>query len=87
MADGSPESETPGTHGNSVHGNQEVPVALAAMRKRRAGRGTQKGTPFVNAAGKPDRCVIPEKAPNKRRKPAEGLEGRQISTWMHWSGN
>jgi len=54
MADGSPESETPGMHGNSMHGNQEIPVALAALRKRRAGRGTQKGTPFMHAAGKSD---------------------------------
>jgi hypothetical protein len=53
-------------HGNSMHGNQEIPVALAALRKRRAGRGTQKGTPFMHAAGKSDHCVVPEKAPNKR---------------------
>jgi hypothetical protein len=40
-------------------------VAHAALRKRRAGRGTQKGTPFVNAAGTSDHCVVPEKAPNQ----------------------
>ena len=49
MLDGPPESETPSMQGNSMHGNQEIPVAHAAMRKRRAGRGTPKGTPFVNA--------------------------------------
>jgi len=81
MADGSPESETPGMHGNSVHGNQEVPAALAAMRKQRAGRGTQKGTPFMHAAGKSDHCVVPEKAPNKgkasRRSRREGGGSRR----------
>ena len=66
MPDGSPESETPSMPGNSMHGNQEIPVAPAAKRRRRAGRGTQKGTPFVYAAGKSDHCVLPEKAPNKR---------------------
>ena len=44
--------------GNSLHGNQEIPVGHAAMRKRRAGRGTQKGTPFENAAGKSDHCAV-----------------------------
>jgi hypothetical protein len=67
--------------GNSMHGNQEIPVAHAAMRKRRAGRGTPKGTPFVNAAGKSDHCVIPEKAPNKeenqRRSRREGGGSRR----------
>src|ERR1700679_2270239 len=47
------------------------------MRKRRAGRGTQKGTPIVYAAGKSDHCVIPKKAPNKGENPAEEPEGRR----------
>jgi len=28
-------------------------------------------------AGKSDRCIVPEKVPNKGQKPAEGLEGRR----------
>jgi len=52
-------------HGNPVHGNQEVPVLPAALRKRRAGRGTHKGNPFMYGAGKSDRRVVPEKVPNK----------------------
>jgi len=60
-----------------MHGNQEVPVLPAALRKRRAGRGTHKGTPFMHGAGKSDCCVVPEKAPNKRVRPAEGPEGRR----------
>jgi hypothetical protein len=34
---GSAGSETPSMHGNSMHGNQEVPVSPAALRKLRAG--------------------------------------------------
>ena len=66
--DGSPESETSGTHGNSWHGNQEIPVAPLVLRKRGAGGGTHKGTLFTNAAGKSDHCEVPEKALNKGRK-------------------
>jgi hypothetical protein len=47
-------------YGNSMHGNQEVPVLSAALRKRRAGRGTHKGKPFMNGAGKSDRRVLTE---------------------------
>ena len=65
-------------HGNSVHGNQEVPVAPAVLRKRRAGRGTHKDTPFAHVAGKSDHCVVPEKAPNKRRKVCGGAGGKAM---------
>ena len=51
-------------HGNPMHGNQEVPVSPAAVRKRRAGDGTRKGKPLMHEAGKPDCRVVPEKAPN-----------------------
>ena len=57
--DGSTESETPGMHGNSVYGNQEIPVAPAVLRKQRAGRRTLKGASFVYAAGKSDHRVVP----------------------------
>jgi hypothetical protein len=65
-------------HGNSVRGNQEVPVALVAARKRRAGRGTHKGTLFLYAAGKSDHRVVPERAPNKRRKARGGAGGKAM---------
>jgi len=45
-------------HGNSMHGNQEIPVLSAALRKRWAGEGTQKGKPLMNGAGKSDHCVV-----------------------------
>jgi hypothetical protein len=51
--------------GNSMHGNQEVPVLPAAVRKQRAGEGTDKGKPLVNGAGKSDCRVLPEKVSNK----------------------
>ncbi len=41
--------------GSSTHGNQEIPALSAVLRKRRAGRGTHKGTPFTHGAGKSDR--------------------------------
>jgi hypothetical protein len=77
-SDGSTESETPGMHGNSMHGNQEIPGAPAALRKQRAGRGTHKGAPFLHAAGKSDHCVVPEKVPNKRRKACGGTGGKAV---------
>jgi hypothetical protein len=30
-------------HGNSMHGNQEIPVLPAALRKQRAGGGNPQG--------------------------------------------
>ncbi len=62
---GSTGSETPRMHGNSVHGNQEVPAMRVALRKRRAGRGTQKGTPFGYVAGKSDHRVVPDEGPEQ----------------------
>ena len=59
------ESKTPSMQGNSMHGNQEIPVLPAAVRKQRAGRRTHKGTTNMYSAGKSDCCVVPEKVPNK----------------------
>ncbi len=64
-------------HGNSMNGNQEIPVAPVALRKRRAGRGTHKGKPFVYAAGKSDCRIVLEKVSNKHRRMAERPEGRR----------
>src|SRR5580700_4187856 len=41
--DGSPESETSGTHGNSWHGNQEIPVAPFVWRKAEGRKGNPQG--------------------------------------------
>ena len=65
MLDGTPESETSRMHGNSMHGSQEIPVLPAALRKVRAGGGTQKGKPLMYGAGKSDCRVVPVKVPNK----------------------
>jgi hypothetical protein len=63
-------------HGNSMYGNQEVPVPPAALREQRAGGGTHKGTPFMYGIGKSDCRVVPKKVPNKgeslRRDRREG---------------
>ena len=76
--DGSSESQTPGMHGNSMRGNQEIPVTPDVARGRRAGRGTHKDTPFAHVAGKSDHCVVPEKAPNKGRKARGGAGGKAM---------
>ena len=55
-----------------MHGNQEVPVLPAAVRKRRAGGGTHKGTLLVYGAGKQDSRIVPEKVPNKGESPRRG---------------
>jgi len=52
-------------YGNSMHGNQEVPVLPAALRKQRAGGGTPKGNLLMHGAGKSDCRIVPEKVPNK----------------------
>jgi hypothetical protein len=52
-------------YGNSMHGNQEIPVPPAALRKQRAGEGTHKGKPLMYGTGKSDCRVVPEKVPNK----------------------
>src|ERR1700722_10530068 len=52
-------------HGNSMHGNQEIPLLPAALRKRRTGEGTHKGAPLMHGDGKSDCRVVPEKVPNK----------------------
>jgi RNA-directed DNA polymerase len=83
-------SEASGMHGNSMHGNQEVPVPPAVLRKRRAGGGTHKGTPLMYGAGKSDRRVVPVKVPNKgdpcggirRRNRREG-GGSRRTQWKH----
>src|SRR5271154_6322530 len=57
------------------------PGGARSHEKARAGRGTHKGTPFANAAGKSDHCVVPEKVPNKgeslRRNWREGGGSRR----------
>ena len=65
IPDGSAGSETSCMHGNPMHGNQEIPVLPAALRKQRAGGGTPKGTPLMYGAGKSDCRVVPEKVPNR----------------------
>jgi hypothetical protein len=44
---GSAGSQTPRMHGNSMHGNQELPVLPAAVRKRRAGEGTGRHASYA----------------------------------------
>src|SRR5580658_10347007 len=47
-----------------------------SLEKAEAGRGTHKGTLFAYVAGRSDRCVVPEKAPNNCRKAGGGAGGK-----------
>src|ERR1700675_1097343 len=76
--DGSPGSQTPRMRGNSMHGNQEIPVLPATLRKRRAGRRTREGTSFMNGTGKSDHRVVPEKVPNKGCRACGGAGGKAV---------
>jgi hypothetical protein len=50
--DGSADSETSGTHGNSEHGNLEIPAAPSRLRQWRAGRRTWSDLPRAPTSAK-----------------------------------
>jgi RNA-directed DNA polymerase len=70
------QSETLSMRGNSLRGNREVPVpSIVDGSMDRSGKGNPL-TPDMHGAGKSDDGVVPEKSPNKGRRPAEAMEGR-----------
>ena len=70
------QSETLSTRGNSLPGNREVPASsLVDGSRDRSGKGNPL-TPATHDAGKSDGGIVPEKSPNKGRRPAEAVEGR-----------
>jgi hypothetical protein len=81
--------ETLCTCGNSIHGNREIPqVPYPDGGYGRTGKATSL-TPVMNACGKSDVCIVPERPSNNDREhlPAEMVEGRrttgrtQKATW------
>jgi len=75
--EGPAQSKTLSMCGNSLHGNREIPEVPA--RDGEAGRPekAQCRTSGMNASGKSDGCVVPEKLSNKGILPAETVEERQ----------
>src|SRR5262249_40661192 len=71
------QSKTLSMRGNSSHGNREIPSAPAEDGAAgRSGKAPSR-TPGTHAGGKSDGCIVPRKPPNKGRRPAEAVEGRQ----------
>jgi group II intron reverse transcriptase/maturase len=70
------QSKTLRMRGNSLHGNREIPGA--PIEDGSAGRLEKVSdlTSSVDAPGKSDGCIVPQKPPNKGRKPAEAVEER-----------
>ena len=60
-----------------MHGNLEIPVSPAAMRKRRAGEGTHKGTPLMYRRREVGPLCSTGEGSEQGRKQAEGPEGRR----------
>ena len=77
-------SETPRTRANTLLGNREVPLSCArrweASEAQRIAQA-QGHTTMSNRGGKSDRCVVPQKLPNKAvgetPAAAEVVEGRR----------
>jgi RNA-directed DNA polymerase len=76
----SAQSENLSMHGHSLYGNREILETSFAIRDDRQRKATSH-TLSVYVSRKSDRCVVPEKAPNKGGlgAPAEGVEGRHLT--------
>jgi RNA-directed DNA polymerase len=75
--EGLAQSKTLSMHGNSAHGNREIPevpaLEVGAGRPEKA-ECRKSG---MDASGKSDGCVVPKKPSNKGEEPAETVEGRR----------
>lgn len=70
------QSKTLSMRENSLHGNREIPrSSLVDGARDRSGKGTPHN-PDMHDLGKSDDGIVPEKSPNKGRRPAEAMEGR-----------
>jgi hypothetical protein len=70
------QSKTLSMRGNSLHGNREIPgTSIVAESMDRLGKGTPHN-PNRYVPGKSDDGIVPEKSPNRGRRPAEAMEGR-----------
>lgn len=71
-------SKTPRTHGNSSHGNREVPWLTVETGCHGPRWESPREKPTMHGHGKSDGCVVPLKGSNNGRalQPAESPEGR-----------
>lgn len=70
------QSKTLRMRGNSLHGNREIPASSSVDGSGdRSGKGSHP-KPDMHEAGKSEDGIVPEKLPNKGRRPAEAMEGR-----------
>ena len=58
-------SETPCTHGNSTHGNREVPQSAYSGGTEGPRWEPERGTPAMNERGKSDMLIVPKKQSNE----------------------
>ena len=74
------QSKTPSTHGNSSHGNREIPGVPEGDGPSGRSEKAQGRTPDMHTPGKSDSREVPEKRPNKEAQaPAEVVEGRRLT--------
>lgn len=73
----SAQSENLSMHGHFLHGNREILETSGNMLDR-LGKATNH-TLNMHVTRKSDRCVVPEKEPNKGENSAEVLEGRHLT--------
>ena len=71
-------SETLRMSGSLLHRNWEISSASGAVCPDGAGKATSR-KPAVYVDEKSDASVLPEMSPNKRRMPAEAMEGRDAA--------
>ena len=70
------QSKTLRMRGNSLHGNREIPASSSIDGSGdRSGKGSHP-KPDMHDTGKSEGGIVPEKLPNKGRRPAEAMEGR-----------
>jgi hypothetical protein len=74
------QSKTPSTHGNSSHGNREIPGASEGDGSSDRSEKAQGHASDMYALGKSDSREVPEKRPNKEAQAsAEVVEGRRLT--------
>src|SRR6516164_3865624 len=71
------QSKTLSMRGNSLHGNREIPAVSVVVGATDRPEKVLDQTSGMNAAGKSDGCVVPEKPPNNDTTSAEAAEGRR----------
>ena len=71
------QSKTLCMRGNSSRGNREVPLVPAGDGAAGRPEKVPSRTTGMDASGKSDGCIVPQKPPNKGTKPAEVVEGRR----------